>query len=118
MAKSSARQNPVVPRPRRSRRLLAWALVLAIAALAWFWTPLSRLAHAGSAYGAHVACGCHFIAGRDLKQCSADLMPGMEPVTLSADPEGKTVTARYLLMFAETARYSEAEGCVLEKWER
>jgi hypothetical protein len=88
---------------------------MALAVLVWFWTPLSNLANAGSSYAAHVGCSCHFIEGRALKQCHADLMPGMEPVTISANDTDKSVTARYLLLFPQTARYHQGAGCVMDK---
>lgn len=106
----------VSPTPPRSSGKGWWLLLIAAGLLTWFWSPLSRLARTGSAYGAHVTCACHFIAGRDLKQCRADFMPGMAPVTISADPGAQSITARYLLLFAETAKYRPGEGCVLEKW--
>jgi hypothetical protein len=107
--------SSLLPKPRRRRRVLIWCLALALAALAWFWTPLSSLASTGSSYAAHVGCSCHFIEGRDLKQCRADLMPGMGPVTMNADDADKSVTARYLLLFPQIARYRTGAGCVMDK---
>ncbi len=36
---------------------------------------------------------------------------------LSEDAEEKSVTARYLLLSAQTARYTKGLGCVLDPWE-
>lgn len=103
--------------PRRLwPRLTAWALVVAVALLAWFWQPLSGNAGAATAVAARVACSCRFVAGRDLDSCRTDFEPGMGPVMLSEDSEARSVTARYAFFAPTTATYREGEGCVLEKW--
>lgn len=105
------------PRQRRlSRRWIAWGLLIAALALAWFWQPITRSATTAASYGAHVACSCRFIAGRPLDQCRADFESGMGPVTLSEDDEAKTVTARYPLLATQTATYIPGRGCLLESW--
>lgn len=110
-----ATSNPA--RPRRSRRLLfALVLALLVGALAWFWRPLNGYARIGTAYGARVACSCHYLGGRELSDCRKDFEPGMEPVLLSADAETKSVTARFPLLASATATYREGEGCRLEPW--
>ncbi len=101
-----------MPRRRAARRLLLSALLAAIAALAWFWGPLTAQARAGAAYGARIGCSCRFVGGRPLGQCRDDFMPGMSLVMLSEDDEEKTVTARVFPIASETARYREGQGCM------
>ena len=106
-------------RGRPSRRAWRIALVLAGligAALIAFWTPLSGYAITGAAYGARVACSCHFLGGRPIGDCKKDFESGMELVTLSADDSAKTVTARFPLLASQTARLVPGEGCRLEPW--
>jgi hypothetical protein len=96
-----------------AKRWLALAiLVAALAALAWFWRPLSAQAQAGAAYGARLGCSCHFVAGRPLDQCRDDFMPGMSLVMLSADDDKKSVTARVFPLASETVFYRKGEGCL------
>ena len=88
--------------------------VLVVAALhASRYGARARLA---SAYGAHVACSCHFIAGRPLKDCEKDFEPGMGLVTLSADEGAHSVTARVIPLASDTATFRAGQGCVLESW--
>lgn len=103
---------PLAARRRAVRWLALAVLVAAVAALLWFWGPLSAQAQAGAAYGARIGCSCHFVAGRPLDQCRDDFMPGMSLVTLSADGEEKSVTARVFPLASETALYREGQGCV------
>ncbi|MCB2087823.1 MAG: hypothetical protein R3E18_04975 [Sphingomonadaceae bacterium] len=105
---------------RKSSRwpyLLVVVLVL-LAALWWYYGPIAQgYARTGTAYAARVACSCRFVAGRDLDDCAKDKLAGMEFITLSADEEGKSVTARFPLIASDTARMQDGYGCVLEKWE-
>ncbi len=87
------------------------AVVLAVAALVWFWRPLSAQAGAAAAYGARIGCSCRFVAGRSLDQCRDDFMPGMGLVVLSDDEEDKSVTARVFPIASETARWRKGQGC-------
>ena len=93
-------------------------LVLAgmVAGLAVNWPKISGNAHLGAAYGAHIACSCHFIEGRSLDDCRKDFEPGMGLVTLSADEAGKSVTARVLPIASETATWRPGAGCQLGPW--
>lgn len=103
---------------RRGNRLI-WLGVIAVALLAlWaaFGSTAMGYAHAGTAYGARVACSCRFVAGRGLEDCAKDKLAGMELVTFSDDVEQKSVTARMLLV-SDTARLEPGYGCVLEPWE-
>jgi hypothetical protein len=106
--------------PRRSWRIRA-ALIVAVllaALLATFWSSIRGYGQTGASYGARVACSCRYAGGRTLSDCKKDFEPGMELVTLSEDAEAKSVTARFALMFPQTATYREGSGCVLEPWKR
>ncbi|MDG5748143.1 hypothetical protein P8Q88_08105 [Qipengyuania sp. XHP0207] len=108
----------------RSGRLRVWlwlALLIAAAlAIAWvIWGEgLRKTGEAGTAYAAHVACSCRFIAGRSLEDCAKDKLEGMELVRLSEDPVAKSVTASIPLVVSDTATYREGYACVLAEWER
>ena len=105
------------PSMRSSHRRWPWLLVIGLAGLlAWFWGPLNGFAKTGAAYGARVACSCHYLGGRSLDDCRKDFEPGMEPVILSADAGAKSVTARFPLPATQTAPYVEGQGCRLEPW--
>lgn len=67
----------------------------------------------GTAYGARVACSCHYIGGRDLSDCEKDFEPGMEIVGLSIDEEKRRVTASVPLLKSATAEFREGWGCVM-----
>jgi hypothetical protein len=110
-------------RPRVSWLWRRWAgrgvLVLMAAGLgvvAWFWPGISGNAVTAASVGARIACSCHFVEGRPLKQCRDDFEPGMGMVTLSADESAKSVTARVLVLSRQTATLREGAGCVLESW--
>lgn len=111
-----ATANPARPTSRRWRRFALGAAVLLLVLLAWFWRPLHGYARIGAAYGARVACSCHFVGGRTLGDCRKDFEPGMELITLSEDKDAKSVTARFPLIARETATYRQGEGCRLEPW--
>ena len=125
MATSQPRQGRNTPSkralPAGRWRVWLWRVgaglvlcVLVVAALhASRYGTRARLA---SAYGAHVACSCHFIAGRPLKDCEKDFEPGMGLVTLSADEGAHSVTARVIPLASETATFRAGQGCVLESW--
>jgi len=116
-----ATANPVAepPAPRRRRRFwLFLALAALVALVAAFWRPLNGYAAVGAAYGAHVACSCRYAGGRSLEDCRKDFESGMELVTLSEDVATKSVTARFPLLAATTARYHEGWGCVLGRARR
>lgn len=97
---------------------LALVLAVAVAALFYFYsTPLLGYSRTGAAYGAHVACSCRYIGGRDMGSCKGDMEDGMSLVLLSDNPEAKSVTARVPLLASATARYRDGWGCVLDKWD-
>lgn len=117
MATTNPASNPATNPARRKRRRVAGMLgLLIVAAMVWFWKPLGGYALVGAAYGARVACSCHYLGGRSLSDCRKDFEPGMELIMLSADKQAKTVTARFPLLASQTATYREGEGCQLEPW--
>ena len=67
----------------------------------------------GTAYGARVACSCHYIGGRDIQDCEKDFEPGMELIGLSIDEEKRRVTAAVPLMESATAEFREGWGCIM-----
>lgn len=100
--------------------LVALVLVVAAGAALWFSAWGQRLrgdAIAGTAYGARVACSCHYVAGRSMGDCAKDKLAGMEIVRFSADEGSKSVTASVPLIAHATARLRDGYGCVLEPWE-
>ena len=103
--------------PRRFRRTAVFAGVIALGLLGFFWKPLNGYASTGAAYGARVACSCHYLGGRSLTDCRKDFESGMELVMLSADEDTKSVTARFPLLSRQTATFREGEGCRLEPWD-
>ena len=99
-----------------------WWILLGVlgllAALAWYnRVPISGYTQVATSYSARVACSCHYVAGRSMDDCAKDKLAGMELVTLRADRDAQSVTARFPLIAANTAYYREGYGCVLEKWE-
>lgn len=80
------------------------------------WPALRNYALTGTSYGARVACSCRFAGGRSISDCRKDFEPGMALVSLSENADAKSVTARYAMMFGQTATYREGWGCVLEPW--
>ncbi|MFY7838450.1 MAG: hypothetical protein ACOVQ0_19430 [Novosphingobium sp.] len=104
------------PKRRWWLRIVLVVLALVLIALAVFWSSIRSYAMTGTSYGARVACSCRYAGGRDLSDCRKDFEPGMELVSLSEDSDAKNVTARFALMFSQTATYKEGWGCVLEPW--
>ncbi len=113
---ATATSNPAAKAPRsrlRTVRNVALALfAVAVLWLIWNWGSIKGQAQLGAAYGAHVACSCRYIEGRDLKSCETDFEPGMELVRLSDDPENKRVTASVPFLAEAVAERRGAFGCV------
>ncbi|MXO65708.1 hypothetical protein [Altericroceibacterium endophyticum] len=94
-------------------------LALLAAGLSWFYrAQIDEQARAGVAAGAHIACSCHYIGGRALDDCTRDFEPGMEWVFVSQDKTNQSVTAYIPLIASDSATYSPAKGCVLDRWHR
>ena len=88
-------------------------LLILIALLAYNYTFIKGQLNVGTAYGARVACSCHYIGGRDIGDCEKDFEPGMELIGLSVDEGRKRVSASVPLIASATAEFREGWGCVL-----
>ncbi|MEH6757390.1 MAG: hypothetical protein V7676_07755 [Parasphingorhabdus sp.] len=89
-----------------------FVLILA-AVFAYNYSSIKGQLGLGTAYGARVACPCHYVGGRDLTDCEKDFEPGMEIVSLSLDAEKRRVTASVPLIASATAEFREGWGCVM-----
>ncbi|HMO75982.1 MAG TPA: hypothetical protein PKD48_11640 [Sphingopyxis sp.] len=115
--------KPEIPARLRGRKrtsrwggCLPWVLIVAVLLggfLFWKFPAFKAQAELGSAYAARVGCSCRYIQGRSLESCATDFEPGMELVSLSEDPETKTVTGSVPLLASRSARYAGASGCLL-----
>lgn len=88
-------------------------LLILIAVLAYNFAFIKGQLNIGTAYGARVACSCHYVGGRDIEDCRKDFEPGMELIRLAVDGERKRVTASALLIESATAEFREGWGCVM-----
>ena len=95
-----------------ARNVVLGLLALAVLWLLWNWGSIAGQAKVGAAYGAHIACSCRYIEGRDMASCETDMEPGMEIVSLSDDPENKRVTATVMFLAEAVAERRGAFGCV------
>mgnify|MGYP000591932214 CR=1 FL=1 len=95
-----------------ARNVVLGLLALAVLWLLWNWGSIAGQAKVGAAYGAHIACSCRYIEGRDMASCETDMEPGMEIVRLSDDPENKRVTATVMFLAEAVAERRGAFGCV------
>ncbi len=84
--------------------------------VALMWHRLQAQAVLAASYGARIGCSCHYVGGRDLKECRKDFEPGMGLVMLSDDAAAHAITARVPLMASETARFRDGQGCLLQGW--
>ena len=113
---ATATSNPAVKAPRSrlrmARNIASVLFVILILWLVWNWDSIKGQAQLGAAYGAHVACSCRYIEGRDLKSCETDFEPGMELVGLSDDTENKRVTASVPFLAEAVAERRGEFGCV------
>ncbi|WP_417620557.1 hypothetical protein [Parasphingorhabdus sp.] len=100
-------------RKRTALYVGALFLVILIALFAYNYNAIKGQLDVGTAYGARVACSCHYVGGRDIDDCRKDFEPGMELVSLSLDEESKSVTASALFMESATAEFREGWGCVM-----
>lgn len=92
--------------------LVLFVLILA-AVFAYNYSFIKGQLGIGTAYGARVACSCHYVGGRDLTDCEKDFEPGMEVIGLSLDDEKRRVTASVPLLASATAEFREGWGCVM-----
>ena len=94
------------------RNVVLGLLALAMLWVLWNWGSIAGQAKVGAAYGAHIACSCRYIEGRDMASCETDMEPGLEIVSLSDDPENKRVTATVMFLAEAVAERRGAFGCV------
>ncbi|WP_176473543.1 hypothetical protein [Sphingopyxis sp. GW247-27LB] len=112
-------ESPAAQAPRRPSRwsgCLPWALVVLVLLailLIWKFPSFKAQAELGSAYAARVGCSCRYVEGRSLESCQTDFEPGMEMVSVSEDPETRTITGSVPLLASRSARYAGASGCLL-----
>jgi hypothetical protein len=106
--------------PSRRRRkpggCLPWVLLIAVMSTGyavWKFPTLKAEAELGVSYAARIGCSCRYIEGRDIDSCETDFAPGMELISLTDDPETKSVIGRAPLLASRTARYAGASGCML-----
>ncbi|MEH6700324.1 hypothetical protein [Parasphingorhabdus sp.] len=88
-------------------------LLILISLFAYNFSFIKGQMNVGTAYGARVACSCHYVGGRDIEDCRKDFEPGMEVIGLSLDDERKRVTASAALIASATAEFREGWGCVM-----
>ena len=114
MATATSKPGVSAPRGmfRTVRNVVLAILAVAVLWLVWNWGSIKGQAQLGASYGAHVACSCRYVAGRDLKSCETDFEPGMEMVSLSDDPENKRVTASVPFLAEAVAERRGLSGCL------
>ncbi len=100
-------------RKRAALYVGALFLLILIALLVYNYSSIKGQLDVGTAYGARVACSCHYVGGRDIEDCQKDFEPGMEVIGLSVDGERKRITASALLIESATAEFREGWGCVM-----
>lgn len=113
---ATAKPLPLRPSRRRLRKAVASAAMMAALILALCWPALRNHARAAASVGAHLACSCHYIGGRQLSACRKDFEPGMSLVMLGEDEAEQSVTARIPLLSSEKATFHAGQGCLLEPW--
>lgn len=106
-SKSQARKG------RMALYVLALFVLILAAVFAYNYSFIKGQLGIGTAYGARVACSCHYVGGRDLTDCEKDFEPGMEVIGLSLDDEKRRVTASVPLLASATAEFREGWGCVM-----
>ena len=109
---ATASSKPSKNRLRTARNIALVILAILIALLVWNWSSIKGQARVGAAYGAHIACSCRYIEGRDMASCETDKEDGMELVSLSDDPGNKRVYASVPFLAEAVAERRRAFGCV------
>jgi hypothetical protein len=97
---------------RMARNIALGVLALIVLLVLWNWSTITGNARVGVAYGAHIACSCRYIEGRDMASCETDKEAGMGLVGFSDDPENKRVTASVPFLAEAVAQRRGAFGCV------
>ena len=111
-ATSSPRAKAPRSRPRIAGYVALGLLAIAVLWLAFNFSSIKGKAELGAAYGAHVACSCRYIEGRDLKSCQSDMEPGTEMIGFTDDPVHKRITASVPLLASATAERRGKFGCL------
>tara|TARA_R110000772_G_scaffold156977_10_gene268249 strand:- start:740 stop:1114 length:375 start_codon:yes stop_codon:yes gene_type:complete len=93
--------------------VLALFLLILAAVFAYNYSFIKGQLGVGTAYGARVACSCHYVGGRNLTDCEKDFEPGMGMIGLSLDAGKRRVTASVPLLASATAEFREGWGCVM-----
>ena len=109
---ATATSKPMPSRLRTARNIALGAFAVILLLLIWNWGSIKGQARLGAAYGAHIACSCRYVEGRDMAACETDKEPGMGLVGFSDDPENKRVTASVPLLAKAVAERRSAFGCV------
>lgn len=116
---ATVNDNPETASKTQSRKgsialyILALFVLILAAVFAYNYSFIKGQLGIGTAYGARVACSCHYVGGRDLADCEKDFEPGMEVIGLSMDDEKRRVTASVPLLASATAEFREGWGCVM-----
>ncbi len=116
---ATVNNNPETASQPKSRKgrvaiyVLALFILILAAVFAYNYNFIKGQLGIGTAYGARVACSCHYVGGRDLTDCEKDFEPGMEVIGLSLDDEKRRVTASVPLLASATAEFREGWGCVI-----
>lgn len=117
MATVNSNQKSASKTQNRKGRIALYILALFVlilaAVFAYNYSFIKGQLGIGTAYGARVACSCHYVGGRDLTDCEKDFEPGMEIIGLSLDDEKRRVTASVPLLASATAEFREGWGCVM-----
>jgi hypothetical protein len=111
-ATSTPAAKPLRSKLKIARNIAFAVLALMLLLLIWNWGSIKGQAKVGAAYGAHIACSCRYVEGRDMPSCETDMEPGMEIVSLSDDPNNKRVTASVMFLAKAVAERRGANGCV------
>ena len=113
---ATATSKPTAKEPHgllRNLRLVAFVVIAVLALwLVWNWDSIKGQARVGAAYGAHMACSCRYIEGRDMASCETDKEAGMEIVSFSDDPENKRVFASVPFLAEAVAERRGNFGCI------
>lgn len=114
MATATSPATPKAPasRWRTARNIALGVFAVIVLLLVWNWSSIKGQARVGAAYGAHIACSCRYVEGRDMRACETDKEAGMGMVSFSDDPENKRVTASVPFLAEAVAERRGAFGCV------
>jgi uncharacterized membrane protein len=97
---------------RRKQVLLAFALIVAVAAVVgWRALHASDLLDIGTGYAAQQTCACRFVSGRTMESCMGDLDPLARKLISVRVSDGEVTASR--LVWKATSRYEKGLGCTL-----